>query len=265
MRINYIDADSLMWILAANHKDHQEIGVMKQACDDFFNTILDLTRAEGYLGVFSPKASFRQKVYRFAEYKGHRPEKPTYMEFWEPIIKGHFTEKYGFIQDAEGGLEADDVVLGMAEYNREKYPDFIISSPDKDLRQTPAEFYDYKSNMFLTVAEVQAAHNLWCQVLAGDSTDNIKGIIGCGPEKAKKILDGLHPIQYKDTVKHQYLNMFGNHYGPQIFEETLAAVKMVTSKHWYYPAFEDRYKAWSENAIQKRKSRIDNVFTRQQS
>lgn len=82
------------------------------------------------------------------------------------------------------GLEADDLI-GIFATKSPK--DYIIWSPDKDLRQIAgSHLIDGK---VITITEEEAERSFWMQVLTGDAADNYKGCVGVGPVKAEKILD----------------------------------------------------------------------------
>jgi len=100
------------------------------------------------------------------------------------------------------GLEGDDVI-GILATNRttgKADPDRLIWSIDKDLKQIPG--YHWTHDGVETVTEEQADHQHMMQTLTGDSTDNYKGLPGCGPVKAQRILaDTAWPDIY--TAAHE--------------------------------------------------------------
>jgi len=82
------------------------------------------------------------------------------------------------------GLEADDLI-GIFATKSPK--DYIVWSPDKDLRQIAgSHLIDGK---VITITEEEGERSFWMQVLTGDTADNYKGCIGVGPVKAEKVLD----------------------------------------------------------------------------
>lgn len=247
-----IDADSLVYIIAWNHRESSSEQDVKQSCDNFLRDILTLTGAQDYIGVFSPPSdvTFRAEQYKYAKYKGNRPEKPEFVKLWEPIIKGYYTEKHGFFTDPD--LEADDVVAGIFEMlqincrHKDELP--VICSPDKDLRQIFGKHFDYRAkltedspnNPIVIVSPEEAFWNFWTQMLMGDEGDNVAGVPGLGPVKAKKIIDALREedaLMVKPTVMSYYTKYFGGYYGPIIFEETFRTLKLMVSSHPLYPAF----------------------------
>jgi 5'-3' exonuclease len=127
-------------------------------------------------------------------YKGHRPtSKPTHFNDVNVYLLNRF--KAEVIE----GKEADDA-LG---YEHLAKPDTtVICTTDKDLLGVPgAHFYwgrnngpkrlklaDYPYDEVFYVTEDEANKFFYTQLLTGDSADNIKGLKGIGPKRAKDIL-----------------------------------------------------------------------------
>ena len=233
-----IDADSLVYILGYNHREHQDIPFMYKSIDDFVRTILTMTQADEYLGTFSAKSCFRHEVYKYAPYKGNRPPKAEWLLFWEPIIKKYLIEEWGFIVPDD--LEADDVVCALAEVFK---GDCCICSPDKDMKQIEGIHFDYSKSIMTPISiDADAAYyNLWVQVLRGDGGDNIAGVPGLGEVKAAKIfVDIDNTFQYPTVVRQQYCKYYGPYYGPIIFDQTQAAIQLMSTKHSLYGLFFDK-------------------------
>jgi DNA polymerase-1 len=90
------------------------------------------------------------------------------------------------------GLEGDDI-LGILATVKSK-DERIIWSIDKDLRQIPSQHLvmgeaDTSPLAVEVVTEAEGNYLHMLQTLTGDATDNYKGLPGCGPVKAAKILD----------------------------------------------------------------------------
>ena len=82
------------------------------------------------------------------------------------------------------GLEGDDV-LGLLATSK-RYSNPIVVSPDKDMRTVPCTLI--ASDDMELITKKKADRHWMIQSLTGDSTDNFKGLIGCGPVTADKIL-----------------------------------------------------------------------------
>ena len=242
-----IDADSLIYIIAYNNRDGGTEVTVRESCDSFLRDILALTGCDDYYGVFSPSKCFRHLVYRYNPYKGTRPPAEEWLTLWKPFIVSYFTDRHGFftVQD----LEADDVVCALNNSTS------VICSPDKDLRQVPGTFFDYrkKETEFISTApvkvnEAQADRNFWIQMLMGDTTDAISGVPGLGEKKAAALLDdALDSMMWPSTVLGAYCKYFGSFYGRMIYDETLQTVMMMTPKHRMYPIYQYDMEKYSEN------------------
>lgn len=155
------------------------------AVDNMIESILaDLRKLTG-IG-FKPRIylsegrSFREKVATIKPYKGNRDDKP------QPVhkegVRNYLIKKYNAEVSVE--LEADDVLAinGLKENE-------IVCSIDKDLLQVPCTHYDWTTGQLVTISEDDGDYNLWAQIIAGDSTDNIQGMPGYALTKAYKVLD----------------------------------------------------------------------------
>jgi len=151
-----------------------------------------MTRMEGELdgeiaGVFlscPSQNNFRLKI--LDTYKGNRKsiEKPIGHKF----LKNYVKENYPCHE--VDTLEADDL-LGITVT---KHPDepWIIVSTDKDMETIPnVSIYNPDKDILHRFDNLWAFQNFMTQVLVGDSTDNYKGLPGCGPKHAENILEHL--------------------------------------------------------------------------
>jgi hypothetical protein len=165
-------------------------------------------------------------------YKGNRPEQQDYMNFWRPAVSHYLYNKWRF-DIAHQGYEADDLIFGVhCDCVANGMEELVVCSPDKDLRTIPGMHYDYRKNEFATIDEHQARYNFFMLMLAGDDSDNIAGIPGYGPKKAK---DKLWPLleqkadrlSYVSLVESLYHRHFGQYYGNIIYAETERTVSLM--------------------------------------
>ena len=225
-----IDADSIVYIVAWHHKEEEDTisGVysVKAASDQLVQSILDYSKASTYIGSFSDSTNFRYRHYLFAPYKGNRRKKDEWVCKWEPYIKDHLADKWGFVTCPD--LEADDVISGLWHLMQPN-DNLVICSPDKDLLQIPGLHYDYKKNTGIVHIEEQVAQLKLChQMLTGDRTDNIKGIPAIGEVKASALVPHHYSIEeMKTAVCHCYYKYFGEYYGPIIYEQTKIALQTL--------------------------------------
>jgi 5'-3' exonuclease len=131
------------------------------------------------------KGNFRYKIY--PEYKANR--KNTVKSDILPIIKEYMLE-LGVI--ACDGYEADDAVI---EAMKDVKGNCVIACIDKDViyHAPDTPIYDYRSHNdvlgeFKWITEKESRYARACQMLVGDSGDNIKGAIGIGEAYCKKNL-----------------------------------------------------------------------------
>lgn len=68
----------------------------------------------------------------------------------------------------------------------------IIIAVDKDLDNTYGWHYNWHHKNLYHVCNITALMNFYKQLLVGDRADNIQGIKGIGPVKAKKLFDPIY-------------------------------------------------------------------------
>jgi len=186
-----IDGDILLYKAASRVEKIFDWG------DDLWSIAADLREAQGLvtcalaeiesdLGseetVFciSDSKNFRKDIY--PEYKGNRNNR-------KPLC-------YAALRDwamkalpsvCWPKLEADDVMGIMATGPFEG--DSIIVTIDKDLKCIPGRHYNPDKKGVVTTVDPQEAYEFHLiQAIAGDSTDNIKGVPGMGMVKAERLL-----------------------------------------------------------------------------
>lgn len=233
--IALIDADSLIYIIAWHFRDSdlgakEQVGIM---CDSLLSNLLKATKATRYLGAFSGTENFRQSLYKFAPYKGTRRPKDEHVLLWKPIIIEHYMKYWQFFMPKALPFEADDVICAIHESLGTQNHGTVVCSPDKDLRQIPGLYFDYRriEDGIKHVDQDTASYNFWMSMLMGDSVDNIKGLPGIGPVKAKALLVGKTNEGMAECVQEQYFKAFGEYYGPEIYTQTLDTIQLVHSKH----------------------------------
>lgn len=179
----------------------KEIGPVEfalQATKTTIEAIFTKTRA-GSLQIFlSGKHNFRDEVAVSRPYKAGRETqgKPTH---WR-AVRDYLINQHGAI--VTDGYEADDAI-GIAS-TRDGKGAFICTT-DKDLDQLPGLHYNWVRDEVYTVSRREADFNLYAQILSGDSTDNIPGIDGIGPIKARKALaDCKSSNDLKRRVREMY-------------------------------------------------------------
>lgn len=141
--------------------------------DSFINDILnkvDATHYLGFVGSRNGSHTFRHDLAVTKPYKGNRKSSPHWVKYWKPIIVSHMVEFWKF-QELHN-IEADDAIGICATGLKENY---VICSPDKDLKQLPGDHYDYKKVEHSHIEPLEGVKNLYTQLLVGDSVDGIPG------------------------------------------------------------------------------------------
>jgi hypothetical protein len=95
---------------------------------------------------------------------------------------------------------------------------------DKDLRSIPGRFYDFVKKEEQTISPKEASLNFYSQVLSGDSTDQIPGLTGIGPTKARKILEGVAG-PYACWLR--IVDLYNKEFGERGFEYALECARLV--------------------------------------
>lgn len=248
MKTALIDGDSLIYILAWQFRElplgeaeAENLDIVCGTVDQMLIGIFQATNATHYLGAIGKPNDkcFRYSIAKHKPYKGTRSKEPEeWVVRFKPGIVQHLRESWKFCWFE--GLEADDLVSLTAEQHVLVGRDFVVCSPDKDLRQIAGTHYDYKKQDFADVDDRQADRNFWMQMLTGDDSDNIAGVPGIGPKKAGEKLDKADHdnVFYEQVVRAEYIKYFDDYYGMQIYDATHACLSLVTTNHHYYDSRE---------------------------
>ena len=172
----------------------KDLGIAIARADEMMHRILGELETDQYMAFLSGDENFRYKLY--PDYKANRKDlvKPTWLEECKEYLVTEWQAK------VTHRYEADDAI-GI---NRTKYPKSIIASIDKDLKQIPGKYFDFVKLELSYIDEDEANFNFWAQMLTGDRSDNVEGIYGIGPVKAKNILLDASPDERELLVKGIY-------------------------------------------------------------
>lgn len=216
MRISLIDADSILWAAAWLNRDNSDSGMIL-AIDNFISDLLERTKATHYIGLLKNPTEIEFRRIMFPSYKANRPPTPEWLSNRRPIILEHLTTKWQFVH-TERGFEVDDAIASIQYQMYYQHPIIIdgigivpipiVCSVDKDMKQISGWNYNPKTKELVFIGGDEAERNLLTQILTGDVTDNIKGVPGIGPAKAKKILEGLID---GDSISKVYDTYFNHH------------------------------------------------------
>ena len=176
-----IDADSLCYAVGFSSNDTEEAIAIARLEETMTELCMELD-CEDYKGFLTGKGNFRDVVAVTAPYKGQRvTEKPVHLQ----ALRCHLVTSWGFT--VVQGIEADDAV-GIAAYAVPE-DETIMVHIDKDLNQFRGWHYNYRKKEKYYVSEFEGLVAFYTQILTGDRIDNIVGLKGIGPVKAKKVLE----------------------------------------------------------------------------
>lgn len=177
----FIDADSLCYAVGFSSNDAEEKIALSRLEQTMTELCMDLD-CEDYKGFLTGKGNFRDSIAVTVPYKGQRvSEKPVHLQ----ALRDHLVNSWGF--EVVNGIEADDAV-GIAAYAVPE-DESIMVHIDKDLNQFRGWHYNYRKKEKYYVSEFEGLTAFYTQILTGDRIDNIVGLKGIGPVKAKRILE----------------------------------------------------------------------------
>jgi len=177
-----VDGDIIGYRIGfSTEEENEKIAISRVAT--FVETMLweDL-EAETYQGYLTGKDNFRNDIARTAPYKGNRTApKPKHLQ----LIRDYLVSAWDF--QVSVGQEADD---SIAIEHTKRNCESIVASIDKDFMQLKGNHWNFVKKEMIFVTDEEAITNFYMQVLTGDRTDNIIGLKGVGPVKAKQRLAG---------------------------------------------------------------------------
>lgn len=216
MKVNLIDADSVIYICAFDKKDApiKTLQDCKDLVDSLIFNMLSYTKSTHYLLFLTIGKNFRYEIY--PEYKANRKyaDKPPHFD----SIKEYLITKYKAIHHPK--LESDDLVC----IYKKVLPNSFISSPDKDILYLEGETFDYKNFKWINTTKDEAKLHFWKSMITGDTVDNIKGIPGKGIKFAEQLLtdNGIPEL----AVLNSYMIHFGSNIGIQEYYKNYMCLRM---------------------------------------
>jgi DNA polymerase-1 len=143
----------------------------------------------------APGRTFRHEQYE--DYKAQRPPTPDELAQQLPLIK-ELVAAWGIVSFEVAGVEADDVIGTLARQMAGPGCEVVIATSDKDMLQlvdgTTVTYDPWKRTRFgpeevrqkLGVGPEQVVDYM---ALTGDSVDNVPGVPGIGPKRARAVLE----------------------------------------------------------------------------
>lgn len=227
--IALIDTDILLYEVGSYTDDEgQPLSwpLAKSRADAKVKKITEDAGCHDYRLYITGDNNFRDREGTIKPYKGHRvsPKPANYSN-----LKKYFTTSENFKGKVvvTDGYEADDALsieqLSWRSYDEtwgdnQGLDNTVICSRDKDLNMVPGWHYSWASGKQKEkepyfVDEITGLRWFFTQLLTGDPTDNIPGLYGVGPVKAKKLLDGLtEALSMYSVVQAEYEARFGSYW-----------------------------------------------------
>lgn len=180
--IALIDGDILCYRIGfATNEETEDIAIrtMARFLEDMLMFDIDCSEWRTYL---TGSSNYRHDYAVTAPYKGNRKgEKPTHYTLLREYLQ------YSWNGNVSDGIEADDAIaIDATSYGDES----IIVSLDKDFDQVQGWHYNFVKEEKYYINAEDGLLNFYCQFLTGDRIDNIIGVQGIGPVKARKLLEG---------------------------------------------------------------------------
>lgn len=197
-----LDGDIIAFRCAASCKEDDPLEIALHRCDELIRQILYEVSADDFIIYLSHKDNFRKIIN--SEYKANRKDQPIpkYLD----NCKNHLT--LAWVARNKQYYEADDL-LGINQAQGS-----VICTLDKDLLMIPGNHYSWqiagatwiREARWEETKELDGLRQFYIQMLAGDNSDNIKGVSGIGPKKGFKLIDHLDDEQEMFDVVYNLYN-----------------------------------------------------------
>lgn len=224
MKVLIIDGDSLVWIAAYNA---ERWGLEKSIShlEGHLHEVIKKQEATHYHGYLGGGSHSRKNVDK--TYKSTRPEKPDFYKNYGSFFIQYLINEWKF-EEVNGSLETDDAVAIAAAHYRKLEIVFCVYGSDKDLNQIQGMRYmpatQHREEQFITFSEDEALNYWYTQLLTGDTTDNIKGLEGVGPVKAKQLLDATENKSL--AIADAYIKKYGQKQGLIKLAQTILLITL---------------------------------------
>lgn len=215
---HYADENNFSKTAIWNRKVIQPVEWALQATKTTMEAIT--SKFKSYRVYLSGPVNFRNDVAVTRPYKGNRDR--TKDPIYKKDVQEYLVREYG--AESTVSIEADDAI-GIALTADSSGCAVTI---DKDLDQIAGWHYNWVSGEGYKVSPREADFNLYAQVLSGDLTDNIPGLEGVGPIKARAILDGSKSsLDLARRAFQAYRDRFDSRKAEEYFIEQLALIRIL--------------------------------------
>lgn len=180
--IAVVDADILVYRFGfASEGDPAEFALARLS--EFLDELYTKLDVDDIIGYMTGKGNFRDEIAVTAPYKGNRTGNAKPYHFG--LLREYMEKSWNF--EVVDGMEADDA-LGIYAYSHEP-EEYVLVTIDKDLDMIRGHHYGFVKEEKYYITEEEGIRNFYLQILTGDKVDNIMGLKGIGPVKAKRILE----------------------------------------------------------------------------
>jgi 5'-3' exonuclease len=203
-------------------KEEDDIYLMK-SWDNFQNKLQELLErlyCTDYLMAVKGPNNYRYLLY--PEYKMNRHADKKKQNEFVPVLRD-LAVQTGLAVESKG-READDMLRIWANEARAVERDYIICSIDKDLKCIPGKHFLMHKETTIVVSEEDARRHYYEQLLKGDPTDNIPGVINIGEVKAAR---ALAPYTKEADFQQQVVEKYMAAYGKEWKSYLLSNAKMI--------------------------------------
>lgn len=170
-----------------------------------FKTIADFKPTHIAVCFDTPTPTFRKKI--FPEYQIHRPKMKDELKAQFPLVKDLLTSAHLRHFEKEG-YEADDLIGTIAQQARSNETRVLILTGDRDLIQLVNNsvliISPQKGLSQIKLYDVEETKNKFgvapsqipdFKALAGDASDNYKGVPGVGPKTAVELIKQFGSVE----------------------------------------------------------------------
>ena len=188
----FIDADSLIYRIAMK-------GISLETAKKYYDEEIekigwDTCSSEVFVAV-KGSGNFRYEIAE--DYKNNRKQQGE--KDPDPRLtkrrKAINEYAYSLGHHKSDGCEADDIVSIWAQEALDAEEHFVIAHIDKDIDMVEGWHYNYNKKTLYHTSKEQGHYRMCLQMLTGDSTDKIQGIVGVGIKTAEKLLDEVPAVE----------------------------------------------------------------------
>ncbi len=194
----FIDADSIIYRIAL--KDITLDQAKKYYKEEIENIEWETCSSEIAVAI-KGSGNFRYEIAE--DYKNNRKQQGE--EDPDPKLterrKAINEYAYSLGHHKSDGCEADDIVSIWAQEALDAEEHYVIAHIDKDIDMVEGWHYNFNKETLYHTSKEQGHYKMCLQMLTGDSTDKIQGLVGVGIKTAEKILAKVPAVEMLGKVQ----------------------------------------------------------------